>query len=422
MKKISILLSLILIVGSTFAQTSKRVSAHNYLKDGDLDLAKEAIDKCVVHSKTSEDPRAWLYYGQIYYAIAISKDKAYKNLDDKAELKSFKGLKNALLFNFKNPAMHKLDLENQLDLIKLQRAFNDKKTQYVDRRIFIDIFGSYFPSLSAALVNKGLKLYQKDKKYDEALQNFEKSLFTSSMIGKVDTNAVYLCALASVKAKKTDKAIEYYKVLTQMAYGATDRDKANNYYFLAKQYLNKQDTVHYLKTLNKGIEKYPNASGALVVENINYYIQKGQKKEALEYLEKGIKVSPNNPILYYNRGIIYDNDSALQNKEKAIESYKKTIALDSTYFDAYYSLGALYFNQGAAKNDEANNVDPDDFKKYKLIKAEADADFKKALPYLEKAHQLRPKDMPTMQSLKLIYYRIGDLKKHDAIKAEMGLK
>jgi len=421
MKKISILLSLILIAGSIFAQTSKRVSAHNYLKDGDLDLAKEAIDKCVVHSKTSKDPRAWLYYGQIYYAISVSKDKVYKNLDAKSELKSFEGLKNALLFNFKNSEMHSLDIENQLDLIKLQKAFNNKETQYVDRRIFVDIFQSYFPNLSGALVNKGLRLYQEEKKYDEALQNFEKSLFTSSMIGKADTNAIYLCALASVKAKKIDKAIEYYKVLAEMGYGKTKKDKANNYYFLAKQYLNKQDTVHYLKTLSKGIKRYPKSSGALVVENINYYILKGQKKEALEYLEKGIEVSPKNAMLYYNKGIIYDNDSALQDKDKAIEAYKKTIELDSTYFDAYYSLGALYFNQGAAKNDEANNVDPDNFKKYKTVKAQADAIFKKALPYLEKAHQLKPKDMPTMQSLKLIYYRTGNLKKHDAIKAEMGL-
>ena len=40
------------------------------------------------------------------------------------------------------------------------------------------------------------------------------------------------------------------------------------------------------------------------MENINYYILKGQKKEALEYLEKGIEVSPKNAMLYYNKGII----------------------------------------------------------------------------------------------------------------------
>ena len=74
MKKIIFLTSLILLTSLTFAQTNKRVSAFNYLKDGDLDLAKTAIDKCVVHPKTIHDARAWLYYGQIYHAIAVSKD------------------------------------------------------------------------------------------------------------------------------------------------------------------------------------------------------------------------------------------------------------------------------------------------------------------------------------------------------------
>jgi tetratricopeptide (TPR) repeat protein len=240
------------------------------------------------------------------------------------------------------------------------------------------------------------------------------------MTNKVDTQAVYFCALAAVKAENTDKAISYYNALTEMQYGEKEEDKANNYYFLAKQHLIKGDTAKYVKTIEAGISKYPNSSSSLVVEMINYYLAKGQQKEALEYLDKGIIAAPSNPSLYYAKGTIYDTDSTLQNKDLAIEAYKKTVEIDPTHFDAYYNLGAIYYNQGAAKNEEANKVSPDDFKTYNKIKKEADEIFKLALPYLEKAHELDPKDLPTMQSLKLIYYRIGELDKSNALKAKMG--
>ena len=419
MRRIIVLVGLIGLISLSFAQTNKRVTAFNYLKDKEYDLAKEAIDKCVVHQKTATDAKAWLYYGQIYYGISTSKDKAYMNLDPNPELKSYKGYKNALLYNFKDKSFWTLDIENnQMDMIKFSKAVNNRETKYVDQMILMDVING-FSGLSNVLINKGLKEYQENKNYKSALELFEHSLFTAQMTGKIDTQAVYFCALAAVKAKDADKAIDYYKVLAKLGYGKKEVDKANNYYFLAKQYLIKNDTAKYVKTISKGIEKYPNSSSNLVVEMINFYLAKGMQKEALEYLDKGIAASPTNASLYYARGSIYDTDSLLQDKDKALEAYKKTVEIDPNHFDAYYNMGAIYYNKAAAKIEEANNVDPDDFKKYKAVKAEADVFFKQALPYLEKAHEINPKDMPTMQSLKLIYYRTGELEKSEAMKKEM---
>jgi len=419
MKKIFFLAGFVLLASLAYTQPNKRVSAFNYKKDGDLDLAKEAIDKCVVHPKTIHDAKAWLYYGQIYYGIATSTDKAYMNLDSAPELKSYTGYKNALLYNFKDESFWTLDIENnQMDMIKFQKAVNDRNTKYVDQMILMDVING-FSGLSNALINKGLKKYQEEKDYASALELFEHSLFTSQMVGKIDTQAVYFCALAAVKAKESDKAIEYYKVLAEVGYGSTEADKANNYYFLAKQYLSKGDTVKFVKTVSEGIDKYPKGSGNLAVEMINFYLANNMKKEALEYLDKGIETTPNNPTLYLVKGNIYNTDSVLHDNKKAIESYEKAISIDSTQFDAYYNIAAIYIEEGAAKKKEANDVDPDNFKKYKMVKAEADKLYKKAIPYLEKAHEINPKDMAVMQSLKQIYYRAGELEKSEAIKKEM---
>jgi tetratricopeptide (TPR) repeat protein len=420
MKKIFTIVLIALITSIAFGQTKNRVSAKNYYDDKEYDLAKEAVDKCVVHPKTAKDPRAWLYYGQIYHAIALSKDKVYSKLDPNSEIKAYDGYKNAVLFNFKDPAMWNLDIDNnQLDMITFSKAIMDQNTKYVDKGIVMDVLMNYYPALSNSLVNKGLEEY-KGKNFEKALNLFERSLFTSQMTGKVDTQAVYFCALASVKAEKTDDAIQYYSALNEMGYGETEVDKANNFYFLAKQYLVKNDTAKYVKTIEAGITKYPNSSSNLVVEMINYYMNKGQQKEALDYLDKGIAANPTNASLHYAKGTIYDTDEKLKNSELALESYKKTVEIDPTHFDAYYNMGAIYYNEGAQLNDSANAVDPDDFQTYNKIKKQADEEFKKALPYLEKAHELDPKDLPTMQSLKLIYYRTGNLEKSKEMKTKMG--
>ena len=47
---------------------------------------------------------------------------------------------------------------------------------------------------------------------------------------------------------------------------------------------------------------------------------------------------------------------------------------------------------------------------------EAEAKFKEAQPYLEKAHEINPKDIPTMQSLRQMYVRLGELAKAEEMK------
>ncbi len=422
MKKFTVLTVLILWSTFMFSQKLQRVSAYNYLKHDELDLAKEAIDKCVQHPKTEKDARAWLYYGQIYHSIAISKNKLFSKLDNDAEVKAYDGYKKAILYNFKDESLHNLDIDNnEMDMIKFAKALMNRDTKFVDQRIVTDVLRNRYPALSNALVNKGLKEYQETKNYKKALDLFERSLFTSQMVSKQDTQAVYFCALAAVKAGDSDKAITYYKVLSEVGYGEKEVDKANNYYFLAQEYLNKKDTAKYVSTLEAGIKKYPKSSSNLLVQMINYYnIIKKEPKAALDYLNKAIENSPTNEDLYYTKGLIYDTDPTLKNTDEAIKAYNKAIEINPNHFNSYYGLGALYYNSGAEKNDEANKVDPEDFDTYNKIKAQSDELFKKALPFLEKAHELNAQDRPTIQSLKLIYYRLGNMEKSNEMKKLLG--
>lgn len=398
------------------SQTSKRTSALNYLKYGELDKALNAINSAINHPKTKEDPRTWWYRGQIYQAIHTSKEKEYHNLDLDAADKSFESYKKALLYNFKDPQYHSLDiLNNPTDQITFIKLLMSRDTKYVDSEIFQDIIMNRYPSLANILVNRGVNQYQNEKNYKKALASFENSLFVSSMAGKLDTPVVYYAALASEKDKNYKTAERYYKMVTKSGYGKDEKEKASMYFLYSRVFLEQGDTAKYIETLKKGIEKYPKGNSALIVELVNHYLGTNQQNKAFDYLKVAIKSDPTNPNYHYAIGSIFDNN--LKQPDSAIVAYKKAIELKADYFDANYNLGALYYNQGVEITEKAN--DTDDNAKYKKLKAEADNKFKQAIPYLEKAHEINKKDVPTMQSLKLLYYRTGDMDKHNKIKSEL---
>jgi tetratricopeptide (TPR) repeat protein len=113
--------------------------------------------------------------------------------------------------------------------------------------------------------------------------------------------------------------------------------------------------------------------------------------------------------------VLYDK---IQNIEKTKEFYGKAIELKPDYGDAYYNLGVMYFNAGVAKNKEMNSIDDakdKDGKIYDRLKSERDALFKQALPNLEKAHEIDPKNPDYKQNLKKVYASMNMLDKAKAL-------
>ena len=142
-----------------------------------------------------------------------------------------------------------------------------------------------------------------------------------------------------------------------------------------------------------------------------------------------IENDPNNFLLYFVRGNIYDtkqasmlNDGKKEESvpffEKAKNDYAKALEVKNDYFDAAYSLGALYYNKGAEMLNDANMISDD--AKYKVAKEKADQQLRDALPYLEKAHGLEPTDLSTMTSLKELYARTNQMDKYKEMSEKLS--
>jgi len=418
MKRIFLTFIFALIATVTInAQPSLRATALNHLKYGELDEAKEAIDKVVKHPKTIKDPRSWWYRGQIYQAIYVSKE--YKNLSKDAVTIAFDSYKKALLYNFKDPALQTLDIENnRLDQIKFQKALMDMNTKYVDTEIIMDIVQKRYPYLANIMVNKGVDDFQNKKDYKSAQAAFERSLFVSGMTGKVDTAIFYYTALSAQKAKDYEASNEYFKKTIELGYGDNDQMKAEMYILWANNYKELGDTAKYLKTVDKGIEKYPNES-VLLVEKINYYITTGKSEEAKEMLIAATEKEPNNKLLFFNLGVIYEKAGEL---DKAEAAYKRCVEIDPEYATGSYSLGALYFNKGGEMYNQADEIPPTKQKEYDAKLAEAKAMFEKALPLLEKAYEKDSEDLSTMTALKTIYYKLEMMDKFEEMNKKVKEK
>ncbi len=258
-----------------------------------------------------------------------------------------------------------------------------------------------------------LGLIYKDKKdYKSAMEYFELALEVGNdpvFNGVVDTSIIYNAGLSAYNGKLWNKAIEYLGKAKDMGYGG-----GATYVLLKNAYLEKGDTLTGLKVLQEGFHKNP-TDKTIIFELINYYLLvEDNSQAAIDYINKALEQDTSNASLYFAKGLALDK---LGKHDEAIQAYKLSIAKDPNYLNAYYNLGAMIFNDGVTKFNKCNEIM--DNEKFKECVAEADKIFKESLPYLEKAHELDPKEINTLETLKVLYYRLHMYDKRDQIVKEL---
>ncbi|HRS54224.1 MAG TPA: tetratricopeptide repeat protein, partial [Bacteroidales bacterium] len=159
---------------------------------------------------------------------------------------------------------------------------------------------------------------------------------------------------------------------------------------------------------------------SIIVAEANIYILQGNMDEAQKLLELAIQKNPTNYILYYVIGtnysnkldqMVYENNPELYSKfyDMAEKYYKECLKLKPDMVEANFNLGALYFNEGLRILKQANNItDPIKLEQNEKMFKEK---WEQATPYLEKALELQPNDISTLQTLRNLYARTNKLEK-----------
>ncbi|MEX1002289.1 MAG: hypothetical protein WDZ35_09270 [Crocinitomicaceae bacterium] len=105
---------------------------------------------------------------------------------------------------------------------------------------------------------------------------------------------------------------------------------------------------------------------------------------------------------YLHKSRRLDGEQKEQAISKAIHFCEKAIAVDSNQFSPNYSLGVLHYNRGA---DFIMNMDPlTPIEEIPEIEKKAQDGFKKALPYLLRAHQINPEHTDVIEAITGCYF------------------
>ena len=242
----------------------------------------------------------------------------------------------------------------------------------------------------------------------EAYNSFK---YIATVLPKDSTFNLYT-AIAANNAALYDESINFYNKTLVI-----NPSNPNIYHELGKVYLTKLDTASALKTFEDGSVIHPNNIN-LIFDALNIYLNRGQSAQKIGKIETAIAKDSLNKTLRFVAGIAY---SANKQIEKAEGAYKKAIALDPNYQEAYYNLGILYINRGNDFITAANKLPNTKAGqlKYDELKKSFDAQLSKAQPFIEKALELNPKDVSTMNTLREIYVKLNKLDKATALKKKI---
>jgi tetratricopeptide (TPR) repeat protein len=107
--------------------------------------------------------------------------------------------------------------------------------------------------------------------------------------------------------------------------------------------------------------------------------------------------------------------------EDAEKYYKRALEIDPNYFNANLNLAELKLRGDEKFVAEMNKLGTSekDNKRYEVLKAEREKNFKSILPYLEKAVEIKPDNDAAKRTLLSVYNALEMTDKYKALKAKM---
>ncbi|BDC99203.1 hypothetical protein [Persicobacter psychrovividus] len=395
----------------SFAQVTKGSStkAQTLLTEGKVDEAKTEIDNAFSYmqdqvekitakkgaekaAKKAPKAKDYLAKGKIYTALAL-KDTA--NIDESL-------LKEGVA------ALHKVD-----DLEKPNSTYPIMADQTIE-------------STWGAIFNQGATAYGAAD-YKTAVK-----YFNQSKIIKADTTAfLYSAIAASQEGSMQQATLDNFKGYIEAKKALNDT--ADMLYYQQVIYLEKSFKEDYqaaLDAVNAARVYYPTDKN-MIQEMVGLYLKLEQPDMAIEKIQKEIDADPKNEVLFYDLGYVYDQlaTSAKKNEDKeamtaysakALKAYEDAVAVNPKYYDAVFNIAVNHYNTAAATWNEANDMSMDEYRKRGAeVENKAKEQFRKSLPFFEKARELKPNDRMLLETLAGTYLKIGDKAKAAEIQKQL---
>jgi tetratricopeptide (TPR) repeat protein len=302
------------------------------------------------------------------------------------------------------------------------------------------------------LINSAIADSKADKNSDSAIK-----LYDAYLLDKKDTINLYYAASTYINAKDYDMAYKLYDELKTLNYTgkgtsylavnkltgeedfyatAQERDKfvklgthekprtevipskkGEIYKNMALILVQNGKTEQAKKAISDARIADPTDT-SLVLTEANLYLETKDfdtyKKLIAEVLEK----NPNDADLIFNLGVLSAN---AKNPVEAEKYYAKVIEINPKYINAYINSAALKLENEKVIIDEMNKLGTStkDMKRYDELKIKRQNLFKSAIPALQKAVELDPKNIDVAKTLLNVYSALEMTAEYKALKAKM---
>lgn len=355
-------------------------------KDSNTEEIRAKIQSATTNAETKDDAETWFLAGSF-------EDKIFNNENIKviAKQQPDEALMYDALFrsyDYFNETMRLEKIPNEKGKTsnkytkQIKPILKANQPYYTNSGIYYYNNGDYsaaYKAFKTFLDIKNLDIFAQETLYPDSVYNQIKSL-----AGQAATNA-----------EDYPNAIKMFSELT-----STDYEQEETYRYLAINYQAINDSAKYVETVKEGVRKFPD-NRFFLESVINVYIRNGQMEEALKYLDEAIESNPGVPEYWRVKGDLYETE--FKDEEKALEAFQKALELDPDFTPAIYAIGRLYYNQALKAQQEANEKDLASAQK---DKEKIDDLYRKALPYLEKAHKMSPDDKQYINALYVTYYAL----------------
>ena len=192
-----------------------------------------------------------------------------------------------------------------------------------------------------------------------------------------------------------------------------DQSDSTSYQIVGKIYSLLNSPRQAIENFIRAIELNPKC-------NLNYisisqsFSAIGENEKGISYLEKGIKIVGNDPLIFYNLGIIYQNN---QNWDQAEVNFHKAIKLKPYFPDALNNLGNVYYKKMdyersayyIKRSIKQNNNSSMAF--HNLANTQRSMGmYKEAIIFYKNALEINPEQIESINALGLTYYDIFENK------------
>lgn len=277
------------------------------------------------------------------------------------------------LFHSTIGAVDTLNFDNSRKNQKIAEEAIAKAKSLDAKNEFKDFIAQAEGNIDVAISARGITAYNR-KDYASAYEDFN----TLAEKKKTDASWYLNTAVAANLMNNYPEAIKNFKKVISLE----SPDSKDLYAQIVGLTLEKlKDTTAALVLLDEAIAKFPDDSGLIGTQT----------------------------DIYITRGDIVKSQSSLS----------KLIAKDPNKAVYQYLMGETYYKQALQLQEERNKIDAKKVKEFDAISAKMLVLIDKSLPFYQKSHELDPKFVSTLETLKQIYGFKNDVANFNDIKKKL---